>query len=162
MRPGAKAPRGAKFCALRRKRIACAVQCRHGFRKDMPGPYKAASWPVFSRPCAKQGKTDAGTEFPVPALVCGREGRSRRAVRPGVKYRSSEQLVAALAVQAGVQVEPHRTDAGPALDGYEPGAPEYGFLYPAFRERTTGWEFINIYEKTPGKGNQITKWLLAG
>ena len=51
---------------------------------------------------------------------------------------------------------------GPALDGYEPGQPEYGFLYPAFRERTTGWDFVNIYEKTPGKGNRITEWLLAG
>ena len=34
---------------------------------------------------------------------------------------------------------------------YEPGKPEYGFLYPSFRDRTTNEAYINIFEKEPGK-----------
>ena len=29
----------------------------------------------------------------------------------------------------------------------EPGLPEAGFLYPAFRQRSTACEYINLYEK---------------
>ena len=36
---------------------------------------------------------------------------------------------------------------GPLAGEYEPGKPEYGFLYPAFRDRTTDEEYINIFEK---------------
>ena len=32
----------------------------------------------------------------------------------------------------------------PLEDEYEPGAPEAGFLYPAFRNRETAWEYMNI------------------
>ena len=38
------------------------------------------------------------------------------------------------------------------LEGeYEPGKPESGFLYPAFRERTGNEEYINIFEARHGK-----------
>ena len=36
---------------------------------------------------------------------------------------------------------------GPLAGEYEPGKPEYGFLYPAFRDRTTDEEYINIFKK---------------
>ena len=32
----------------------------------------------------------------------------------------------------------------PLEDEYEPGAPEAGFLYPAFRNRETAWEYMNV------------------
>ena len=33
------------------------------------------------------------------------------------------------------------------LEGeYEPGLPEAGFLYPAFRQRSTACNYINLYE----------------
>ena len=34
---------------------------------------------------------------------------------------------------------------GPLTGEYEPGLPDAGFLYPAFRERSSAPEFINIY-----------------
>ena len=37
----------------------------------------------------------------------------------------------------------------PLTGEYEPGTPEFGFLYPAFKDRSTGWEFVNVYEKLP-------------
>ena len=36
---------------------------------------------------------------------------------------------------------------GPLEGEYEPGLPEAGFLYPAFRQRSTACEYINLYEK---------------
>lgn len=38
---------------------------------------------------------------------------------------------------------------------YESGAPEFGFLYPAFRERTTNLEYINLFEEVPGKYEKL-------
>lgn len=32
----------------------------------------------------------------------------------------------------------------PLEDEYEPGAPDAGFLYPAFRNRETAWEYMNV------------------
>ena len=47
------------------------------------------------------------------------------------------------------------------LEGeYEPGNPEFGFLYPAFRDRTTNTEYINIFEKQPGQYTELKEWLL--
>lgn len=48
------------------------------------------------------------------------------------------------------------------LEGeYEPGEPEFGFLYPAFRERTTNNEYINIFEAKLGKFRGLKVWLLS-
>lgn len=38
----------------------------------------------------------------------------------------------------------------PLLDDYEPGEPECGFLYPAFRRRSSDAGRINIYQAEPG------------
>lgn len=47
------------------------------------------------------------------------------------------------------------------LEGkYEPGKPEFGFLYPAFRDRTSNDEYINIYEERPLIYKGIKEWLL--
>ena len=47
------------------------------------------------------------------------------------------------------------------LEGeYEPGKPEYGFLYPAFRERTGDDGYINIYKANDGKYKALTAWLM--
>ena len=35
---------------------------------------------------------------------------------------------------------------GPLEGEYEPGPPEAGFLYPAFRQRSTAGNYINLYE----------------
>lgn len=35
---------------------------------------------------------------------------------------------------------------GPLEGEYEPGLPEAGFLYPAFRQRSTACNYINLYE----------------
>ena len=46
------------------------------------------------------------------------------------------------------------------LEGeYEPGLPEFGFLYPAFRERTSNAEYVNIFEEFPGRYGKLKKWL---
>lgn len=48
------------------------------------------------------------------------------------------------------------------LEGeYEPGEPEFGFLYLAFRERTTNNEYINIFEAKLGKFRGLKVWLLS-
>ena len=52
---------------------------------------------------------------------------------------------------------------GPYTGEYEPGEPEFGFLYPAFRERSTGWDYVNIYSRNAGALERgITEWLLRG
>lgn len=35
----------------------------------------------------------------------------------------------------------------PLEDEYEPGAPEAGFLYPAFRNRETAGEYMNVFKR---------------
>ena len=48
----------------------------------------------------------------------------------------------------------------PLTGEYEPGAPEFGFLYPAFKDRSTGWEFVNVYEKLPERAHrEWMEWL---
>ena len=48
----------------------------------------------------------------------------------------------------------------PLTGEYEPGAPEFGFLYPAFKDRSTGWEFVNVYEKLPERVHrEWMEWL---
>ena len=49
---------------------------------------------------------------------------------------------------------------GPLAGEYEPGKPEYGFLYPAFRDRSGDFEFINIFERLPQRPHrELTEWL---
>ena len=48
----------------------------------------------------------------------------------------------------------------PLTGEYEPGVPEFGFLYPAFKDRSTGWEFVNVYEKLPERVHrEWMEWL---
>ena len=47
------------------------------------------------------------------------------------------------------------------LEGeYEPGVPESGFLYPAFKDRSTAGEYINLYEKDAGHSESVWQKLL--
>ena len=47
------------------------------------------------------------------------------------------------------------------LEGeYEPGVPESGFLYPAFKDRSTAGEYINLYEKDAGHSESMWQKLL--
>ena len=49
---------------------------------------------------------------------------------------------------------------GPLAGEYEPGRAEYGFLYPAFRDRSGDPEFINIFEQAPAAPHRrLTEWL---
>lgn len=46
------------------------------------------------------------------------------------------------------------------LEGeYEPGKPEFGFLYPAFRDRTGDDGYINIFEAQSGKYQEVIHWI---
>lgn len=46
---------------------------------------------------------------------------------------------------------------------YEPGTPEFGFLYPAFKERGAALNFVDVFESRPGGPcRELTKWLLEG
>lgn len=42
----------------------------------------------------------------------------------------------------------------PVTGDYEPGEPEFGFIFPAFCERTEDPDYIDIYEKNPQKPHQ--------
>ena len=47
------------------------------------------------------------------------------------------------------------------LEGeYEPGKPEFGFLYPAFRNRTEDVAYINVFEEHPGRYKNLTEWMI--
>ena len=47
------------------------------------------------------------------------------------------------------------------LEGdYEPGKPVFGFLYPAFRDRTTSEDYINLYEERTGQYGELRELLL--
>lgn len=49
----------------------------------------------------------------------------------------------------------------PLLADYEPDTPEYGFLYPAFKERGAAPAYVNIFEKNPKKPHTaLNTWLL--
>ncbi|MDO4265024.1 MAG: DUF4317 family protein [Eubacteriales bacterium] len=51
----------------------------------------------------------------------------------------------------------------PLAGEYEPELPEYGFLYPAFRDRTTDTGFINIFERKPERPHDgLSRWILKG
>ncbi|XME04526.1 DUF4317 family protein (plasmid) [Lachnospiraceae bacterium C1.1] len=41
--------------------------------------------------------------------------------------------------------------AAPVYDDSEVGEAECGFLYPSFKDRSTDWDHIAVYEKIPGK-----------
>ena len=45
----------------------------------------------------------------------------------------------------------------PLTGEYEPGKPEFGFLYPTFRERTEDNGYINIFEEDAGKYMTLKK-----
>lgn len=49
----------------------------------------------------------------------------------------------------------------PLSGEYEPGKPVFGFLYPAFRDRTTDREHINIFEERPESFRELKDWLLG-
>ncbi|MDO4268133.1 MAG: DUF4317 family protein [Eubacteriales bacterium] len=50
----------------------------------------------------------------------------------------------------------------PLKGDYEPGEPEFGFLYPAFRDRTTNRHYINIFERLPGRPHrELTDWMFG-
>ena len=42
---------------------------------------------------------------------------------------------------------PYVRIAGIRVGEYEPGKPEGGFLYPAFRNRTADMEYINVFHE---------------
>ena len=45
----------------------------------------------------------------------------------------------------------------------KPGEPEFGFLYPAFKERGAAMNFVNIFEKNPARVHrELGAWMLQG
>ena len=51
----------------------------------------------------------------------------------------------------------------PLTGEYEPGEPEFGFLYPAFKERGAALNFVNLFEKHPDwPHRELTEWFLKG
>ena len=51
----------------------------------------------------------------------------------------------------------------PLSGEYEPGQPEFGFLYPAFRNRYGEREYINLFESRPEREHsELKAWLLNG
>ena len=51
----------------------------------------------------------------------------------------------------------------PLTGEYEPGEPEFGFLYPAFKERGAAMNFVNIFEKNPARVHrELGAWMLQG
>lgn len=50
----------------------------------------------------------------------------------------------------------------PLIGDCEPGAPEFGFLYPAFRGRSGDKDYVNLFENAPGRPHrELTAWLLG-
>ena len=49
----------------------------------------------------------------------------------------------------------------PLTGDYEPGEPEFGFIFPAFCERTEDPDFIDIFEKNPQNLHQDMYRLLG-
>ena len=51
----------------------------------------------------------------------------------------------------------------PLAGEYEPGEAEFGFLYPAFKERGAALNFVNIFEKDPARVHRdLGAWMLKG
>ena len=51
----------------------------------------------------------------------------------------------------------------PLAGEYEPGKAEFGFLYPAFRDRSGDRDYVNVFESTPERPHrELTEWLLKG
>lgn len=51
----------------------------------------------------------------------------------------------------------------PLAGEYEPGKAEFGFLYPAFRDRSADRDYVNIFESRPERPHrELTDWLLKG
>ena len=51
----------------------------------------------------------------------------------------------------------------PRSGEYEPGRPEFGFLYPAFRNRYGEREYMNLFESRPEREHgSLKEWLLNG
>lgn len=51
----------------------------------------------------------------------------------------------------------------PLAGEYEPGKAEFGFLYPAFRDRRSEKEYVNLFERIPERTHrELTQWLLKG
>ena len=49
----------------------------------------------------------------------------------------------------------------PVSGDYEPGDPEFGFIFPAFCDRTEDPDYIDIYEKNPDRPH-ITLYNILG
>lgn len=50
----------------------------------------------------------------------------------------------------------------PVSGDYEPGKPQFGFLYPAFRGRTGDDGYVNLFEQDPDQPHrQLSAWLLG-
>lgn len=50
----------------------------------------------------------------------------------------------------------------PVTGTYEPGAPEFGFLYPAFRNRSEDHRYFNLFESRPERPHgELARWLTA-
>lgn len=48
----------------------------------------------------------------------------------------------------------------PLSGDYEPGEPEFGFLYPAFRDRSSDDRYVNVFEKIPGRPHrELREWM---
>ena len=48
----------------------------------------------------------------------------------------------------------------PVSGDYEPGQPECGFIYPAFCDRSSDWNYVDIYQKNPERPhNELRKIL---
>ena len=39
----------------------------------------------------------------------------------------------------------------PVSEDYEPGKPEWGFVFPAFKDRSEDWNYIDVYQKDENK-----------
>ena len=49
----------------------------------------------------------------------------------------------------------------PLEDDYEPGEPECGFLYPAFKNRSGDGRLIDVFRKEPGAAESALLELLG-
>lgn len=49
----------------------------------------------------------------------------------------------------------------PVTGDYEPGKPEWGFIFPAFRDRSEDWNYIDIFQVDENKSYPKMKKMLG-
>lgn len=49
----------------------------------------------------------------------------------------------------------------PLAGEYEPGNPEFGFLYPAFKDRAENRGYVNIFEGKPNCYRAVKEWIMS-